>query len=116
MKGRLKTAGVVVLFCVPWAFLAPWWDAAQGGMLGYLVMLLGLGILDRLSLRGRQIWLGAAGNLISAAVSLCFAKGFLGEEWNYYFKPLTAFQLTAGLSAAAVILYFLAARSHGRKK
>lgn len=116
MKKTWKSAAPALLYCVPWAFFAPWMDAHQDSMLGYLALILVLGVLDWGMLRMRQPWLGVAGNLVSAGISWLLAKRFLGPEWSYYFKPLEAAQLVVGISAAALLFYLLAVWNECKKQ
>lgn len=116
MKRKWKSAVLILFYCVPWAFFAPWWDAVRGGMFGYLILLMGLGVLDWISVRTGQLWAGTAGNLCSGLFSCVMAEVFLSSQWDFYFKPLTAVQLTEGISAAALVVYFMVVYSQARKR
>lgn len=111
-----KGTAAGLLFLVPWSFLGLWWDAARGGMLGYLVCGIALVVLSWVLLKHGALWLGAAGHLLSGVVSWLCACRFLGSEWNYYFKPLTAGGLTVGITAAALIIYGIAAFDKAKRK
>ncbi|EGY76354.1 hypothetical protein HMPREF9129_2151, partial [Peptoniphilus indolicus ATCC 29427] len=47
------------------------------------------------------------GNIISTALSLELTKIFLGDEWNYYFKPFTAIELVLVIMAVVLAIELL---------
>jgi len=98
MKRKVIGAGMLLMYCVPWAYFALWGDATHGTMLLYALMIVMHAALCFVSLRTRRAWIAAVGSSLSGAVSLMCVKYSPLVEMSYYFKPFTAVHLTAAVS------------------
>ena len=84
-------------YCVPWAYLALWGDAAHGTVWLYALMAAAFFLLCRGSdLRGVLL-----GNLLSLMASGLCLWAFGPADATGYFKPLTAWSLMLVVSAVA---------------
>lgn len=101
-------------YCTPFVFLAMYGDArfgAPGFWVGYSLMILGLTLLCRTTIRYGTQGLLLIGNIISFAVSFICMLLFQTEKWLWYFSPLSAEQLLLLLSLIATGMQWLALQS-----
>ena len=97
----VKRWWILLGYCMPYAFLALWGDAAHGTMLPYLPMAAAFFLLCNAAAKLRSMPVVIIGNLLSAAVSgVCLT--LLGpRDMAAYFKPFTEWSLLLMISAAA---------------
>ncbi len=116
MKKNLCLGLILLGYGVPYAFLAMYADAAWRTMLGYVVLLAGMGLLFRSC--GRRGWMALllGGNLLSCVSSLLFVLCFLPQEWAAYFKPLLPTTLVLVLSVGALLLQLFLWRDFAPKQ
>lgn len=112
MKTWLFRIFLLAGYCIPFAFLAMYGDAAYGTMWLYGLLIAGFGAL---SIKAKHFSLVSLGNLLSFLSSHICLSYFSTEKWEWYFKPLTANRFLLALSAAAwVIQVWLL--WHGRRR
>ena len=105
-KKTVHSISVVLLlaYCVPYAFLAVYGDAASGTVLFYGLMVAAFAALSRVALRIRRPCAAVAGQLLSLASStFCLWRTEL-ETMNWYFKPFSAHDVICLLSMAMILL------------
>ena len=74
---------------------------------GYGFMILGFGLLRKLTLRHGTRRILLLGNVLSCGSSLLFTLLLQTETWGWYFKPFTAEQLVLLLSLLSAAIQFL---------
>ena len=116
MKRKVIGAGMLLMYCVPWAYFALWGDATHGTMLLYALMIVMHAALCFVSLRTRRAWIAAVGSALGGAVSLLCVKYSPLVEMSYYFKPFTAVHLTAAVSLMLFVVEAAAAAWMGKKR
>lgn len=84
-------------YCVPWAYLALWGDAAHGTVLLYALMAAAFFLLCR----GSKLKTVLLGNLLSLMASGLCLWAFGPADAAGYYKPFTAWSLLAVVSAVA---------------
>lgn len=113
MKKTFIRGLLIFGYCIPFAFLAMNEDAQKGTMWFYLVMIIGFSVLCIGSIKTRNFWIVAVGNILSFVSSCIFAWHFHTEKWEYYFKPFLPNQLIifetviAFLIQIIIVLYFV---------
>ena len=98
MKSKWISVLLILMYCVPWIYLALWGDGMHGTMLLYALMLAAHAGLCVLCVKRKCAWAAVAGSAVSGAVSLVCVLCSPLTEMNYYFKPFTAVQLAAAVS------------------
>lgn len=93
MKNFLTKILLMLLYCIPFVFLAMNEDATLGTLWFYLIMIIGFGVLCYASVKTKNLWIIVVGNIASFASSSLFAWNFQTEKWEYYFKPFLPNQL-----------------------
>lgn len=98
---------LLLLYCIPFAFLSVYGDATSGTMMFYVVMLVGFALLCWGALRTKNIPIIFIGNIASYVFSCIAAKlsslGPMGE----YFKPFTSQSLIILLSVVCIFVHII---------
>lgn len=94
---------LLLLYCIPFAFLSVNGDAQSRTMLFYVIMVMGFAGLCIISLMTSNIPIIYVGNALSFASSYIVGKISGLEPMGYYFKPFTAYSLIVALSIVAII-------------
>ena len=95
---------LLIAYCVPFAFLSVYGDAASGTVLFYGVMITGFTLLCWGSLKTSPVAVLYIGNALSFASSYAAAKLSGLEPMGNYFKPFTSHSLIIVISLAAIIV------------
>ena len=106
---KLVGSLIGILYCFPFVYYSMYQDYVDGSMLGYLMMIIATSLLAFLSrLFSNSIYF-ITGNIVSLVVSFYFI-GEMGkrEDWGYYFKPLSPYQLLILVSFLNLIPQFFA--------
>ncbi len=104
MNNRMVRIALLLIACVPYAFLAVNGDAKYGTMLFYGLMVAGLTLLCWGALKTNHIPIIYIGNILSFFSSYIIAKIAGLKSMGYYFKPFTSFSLIITLSIVAIII------------
>ena len=96
---------LLILYCVPWNFLALYMDEACHSAWQYgvilAVMAVGAGILRD---NGKILVLG---NLLSFGISMLMVGLFGFDQMNHYFKPFTAYGWVSVLTVVSGVMQML---------
>lgn len=97
---------ILLLYTIPWAFLALYGDAVYGWAWQYVLIFICMAVLAWRGVKTGGILL--TGNVLSLGISLLFVHmlGFSGM--NDYFKPFGAFGWAAVLTGASWLVQWLA--------
>ena len=98
-----RSAGISILYCIPFAFLSVNGDAVSGTMIFYVLMVIGFAGLCWGALKTNNIPIIYIGNVLSFVSSYIVAKLSGLDPVGYYFKPFTVYSLIVALSIVAVI-------------
>ena len=93
MKKALTKLSLILIYCIPFVFLAINEDATHGTLWFYLVMIIAFGVLCYASVKSKNLWIVVVGNMLSFVSSSIFARCCQTEKWEYYFKPFLPNQL-----------------------
>lgn len=116
MKKALTRISLLLLYCIPFVFLAMNEDATLGTLWFYLIMIIGFGVLCYASAKTKNSWIIVVGNIASYASSLVFAWNFQTEKWEYYFKPFLPNQLIVFETIIAFVIQAMIVHSLRHKK
>ena len=110
---------ILLAYSVPYGYLAMKGDASYGTMIFYGFMIVGFGILYKISIRTNNTLLIIIGNVLSFISSYLFTKMNLSlEEWAWYFKPFTPVSLllliTGILFVIQILLLFNTNKNNGK--
>lgn len=103
MKTWALRSALLLLYCIPFAFLSVNGDATSGTMVFYVLMVIGFACLCRGAVKTNNIPMIYIGNVLSFMSSCIVAKISGLEPMGYYFKPFTTYSLIVALSILAVI-------------
>ena len=96
---------LLIVYCVPFAFLSVNGDATSGTMLFYGVMIAGFALLCWGALKTNNVAVIYIGNVLSFISSYAVAKLSGLEPMGYYFKPFTSHSLIVAISVVILIVY-----------
>ena len=116
MKKWSIRVALLLLYCIPFAFLSVNGDAQSRTMLFYVVMVIGFAGLCVISLKTSNIPIIYVGNILSLASSYIVGKISGLEPMGYYFKPFTSYFLIFVISVLATILQTVLVLSVRRKQ
>lgn len=114
MRKKVLTGFVFLGYCIPYSFFALYGDVSYGSMILYVVMIVAMGILCWETVKLNRTHILAVGNVLSCLFSCFCINVFQTEEWNSYFKPFTAVQLSIAISVVAFIVQMICHRYLGR--
>lgn len=103
MKTWALRLALLLLYCVPFAFLSVNGDATSRTMIFYVLLVIGFAGLCWGAVKTNNIPIIYIGNVLSFASSYIVAKVSGLDSMGYYFKPFTAYSLIVALSIVAVI-------------
>lgn len=86
-KSTLVSVLLLLLYCIPRAFLAMYADDVWNTAWVYFPALLLPAVLGWFCGKTGRLGVGIFGNLLSAASSVLFAFAFGNAHWVFYFKP-----------------------------
>lgn len=104
MKGNFLKIFLLLVYCVPFVFLAMNEDAVFGTCWFYLVMIVVFGVLAYLCVKTKNVLMLYVGNGLSFVSSCFFAWNFQTPKWEYYFKPFLPNQLIIFETIVAIVL------------
>ena len=111
---------LLLLYCIPFAFLSVYGDATSGTMMFYVVMLVGFALLCWVALKTKNIPTIFIGNIASCVFSYIAAELSSLEPRGEYFKPFTSYSLIILISVvsifAHIIIVWLYTRKSGRQR
>lgn len=111
---------LLLLYCIPFAFLSVYGDATSGTMMFYVVMLVGFALLCWVALKTKNIPTIFIGNIASCVFSYIAAELSSLEPMGEYFKPFTSYSLIILISVvsifAHIIIVWLYTRKSGRQR
>lgn len=93
---RKRTAvrcALLAAYAVPYSFLSAWGDAVHGSLLFGGLLIVALVILCIVSLKTENASIMFIGCGLTCISSLLMAKICGLNEWNWYFKPFSAYSL-----------------------
>ena len=93
MKNRIIKILLLLVYCVPFVFMAMNEDAVYGTCWFYLVMIISFVGLSYLCAKTKNVSLIFIGNALSFVSSCIFAWNFQTPKWEWYFKPFLPNQL-----------------------
>ena len=96
---------LLIVYCVPFAFLSVNGDATLGTMLFYGVMIAGFALLCWSALKTNNIAVLYIGNGLSFLSSYTAGKLSGLEPMGHYFKPFTAHSLIVVISVVVLIVH-----------
>lgn len=106
---------LLIGYCVPYAFLAMYADAALGTMAGYAGMIAGLALMTWVVIRMRGMAVCIVGNIISFLASLAVSGFVEMERWRWYFKPFGPEMLLCALSVVMFVVQLVFVRRKKRR-
>ena len=98
---------LLLIFCIPFSFLAMYGDISLETMWFYGLFFAGLGFGCYLCMKRQKFLVMILGNILSALVSLAFLFRFETADWSWYFKPFSAMGMSLVLSFLALVLSVL---------
>ena len=100
---------IVIFYCFPFVYFSMYQDYVNGSMFGYLIMIIATSLLAFFGVLFSNSIAVIIGNILSLAISFNFI-GEMGrrEDWGYYFKPLSSYQLLILVSFLNLIPQFFA--------
>lgn len=104
MKKKVWIGLIILGFCVPYSFLSMYDDIMNRSMLLYGVMIVAMGVLCWGAIKMKNMYPLMIGNTFSCIVSCVCINLFRTEEWGWYFKPLTAYQLAIGIAVVSFLI------------
>ena len=107
MKNRTIRVILILLYCIPYVFLAMNEDALRGTLWFYLVMILSFSVLSYFCAKIKSPHIVAVGNILSFVSSCLFAWFFKTEKWEWYFKPFLPNQLIIFESLIILIIHIV---------
>ena len=116
MKKWMGRTALLLLYCIPFAFISVNADAQSGTVLFYVFMAIGLAGLCTICLKTNNVPVIYAGNILSFASSYLAGKISGLEPMGYYFKPFTSYSLIFAVSVLAAVLQMVPLLFVGRKK
>ena len=96
---------LLIVYCIPFAFLSVNGDATLGTMLFYGVMIAGFALLCWSALKTNNIAVLYIGNGLSFLSSYTAGKLCGLEPMGHYFKPFTAHSLIVVISVVVLIVH-----------
>ena len=96
---------LLIVYCVPFAFLSVNGDATSGTMLFYGVMIAGFALLCWSALKTNNIAVLYIGNGLSFLSSYTAGKLSGLEPMGHYFKPFTAHSLIVVISVVVLVAH-----------
>ena len=97
---------LMVLYFVPYSYLAVYGDITFGSMALYLLPVCAFSALCVVTVKMGSMWHLIVGNILSFVSSYACAHLFITEKWGWYFKPLTGAQIVSGISFLAMVIQF----------
>ena len=107
---------LLIVYCVPFAFLSVNGDATLGTMLFYGVMIAGFALLCWSALKTNNIAVLYIGNGLSFLSSYTAGKLSGLEPMGYYFKPFTSHSLIVAISLVSLIVHTIILLFYKAKK
>lgn len=107
---------LLLLYCIPFAFLSVNGDATSQTMVFYILMVVGFGGLCWGCIKTNNIPFVYIGNVLSFGSSYTIAKVSGLEPMGYYFKPFTTYSLIVALSIVAIICQTIPVLIHTARK
>lgn len=99
-KSRLL---LLIIYCIPFAFLSVNGDAIWGTMLFYGLMIMGFTLLCFGTVKTNNTAIIYIGNILSYISSYVFAKLTNLELMEHYFKPFTSYSMIFVISIVAIL-------------
>ena len=96
---------LLIVYCVPFAFLSVNGDATSGTMLFYGVMIAGFALLCWSALKTNNIAVLYIGNGLSFLSSYTAGKLSGLEPMGHYFKPFTSHSLIVVISVVVLVAH-----------
>lgn len=96
---------LLIVYCVPFAFLSVNGDATSGTMLFYGVMIAGFALLCWGTLKTNNVAVLYIGNGLSFLSSYTAGKLSGLEPMGHYFKPFTAHSLIVVISVVVLVVH-----------
>lgn len=96
---------LLIVYCVPFAFLSVNGDATSGTMLFYGVMIAGFALLCWRALKTNNIAVLYIGNGLSFLSSYTAGKLSGLEPMGHYFKPFTSHSLIVVISVVVLVAH-----------
>ena len=96
---------LLIVYCVPFAFLSVNGDATSGTMLFYGVMIAGFALLCWGALKTNNVAVLYIGNGLSFLSSYTAGKLSSLEPMGHYFKPFTSHSLIVVISVVVLIVH-----------
>lgn len=117
-----KTKGIlylcIVIALIPYSFIALYCDAMMKhvSMIGYGFAIFCGTVLLKAIHTIKERFLVFCLSICSLLESYFLTKHFLGEEWNYYFKPFTASDIVVGMMILFLTIQFMMLISKIKRK
>lgn len=117
-KRQNKTNLYIVLALIPYSFIALYCDAMMKNvsMIGYGFALFCVMVLLKTVHTVKERFLVSYLSICSLLESYFLTRYFLGEEWNYYFKPFTASDIALGMMILFLMVQFVILVSQIKRK
>ena len=115
-KSWIIKALLLIVYCVPFAFLSVNGDATSGTMLFYGVMIVGFALLCWGALKKNNVAVLYIGNVLSFVSSYAVAKLSGLEPMGHYFKPFTSYSLIVAISVVVLIVHTIIVLIYRAKK
>lgn len=96
---------LLIVYCVPFAFLSVNGDATSGTMLFYGVMIAGFALLCWGALKTNNVAVLCIGNGLSFLSSYAVGKLSGLEPMGHYFKPFTSHSLIVIISVVVLVVH-----------
>ncbi len=121
MKSWIKQILLLVGYSIPFPFLALYGDVTYGTMLFYGIMIVGLFLLCKVSIKFGYAKIVILGNILSYIFSYFLMLKVQTEMWSWYFKPFSSKGLLSIVSFMAFViqmafLYYSRVKQGNREK
>ncbi len=115
MKKGMVRVLLLLIACVPYAFLAVNGDVKYRTMLFYGLMIAGFTLLCWGGLKTNNIFIIYIGNILSFSSSYIMAEIVELKAMDYYFKPFTSSSLIIILSIVALMIQTIFVLMKGKR-
>ena len=116
MRKTIIRALILLIYCIPFVFLAMNEDALYGSLWFYLIGIIAFGVLGYGCVKIKELWIVIFGNILSFTSSCLFAYNFQTPKWEYYFKPFLPNQLIMFETIVVLIIQMLFVINYINKK
>lgn len=104
MNRRKISIYILLVYCIPYVFVAMYVDFMFSFSLLYIAAIVVMAGLSRYCKKTNRIFIAVVGNILSFLTSYLFTLWFATEDWGYYFMAFPATNSTIFYSLFMLLL------------